>query len=76
MTRLLAQKPVDRLPVERRMHKQLQLRVRRAAFRSDKTFTLESFDFSFNPIINRQQVLTYRRQLRARDRQVLRFGTE
>ena len=29
--------------------------VRRAAFRSDKT--LESFDFSFNPTINRQQVL-------------------
>ena len=41
--------------VERRTQKQLQLRVRRAAFRSDKT--LESFDFSFNPTINRQQVL-------------------
>jgi DNA replication protein DnaC len=43
--------------------KQLQLRLRRANFRSDKT--LESFDFSFpgltartgNPTINRQQVL-------------------
>jgi len=31
--------------VERRTQKQLQLRLRRAAFRSDKT--LESFDFSF-----------------------------
>ena len=41
--------------VERRAQKQLQLRVRRAAFRSDKT--LESFDFGFNPTINRQQVL-------------------
>ena len=41
--------------VERRTQKQLQLRVRRAAFRSDKT--LESFDFSFNPTINRQQLL-------------------
>ena len=41
--------------VERRAQKQLQLRVRRAAFRSDKT--LESFDFTFNPTINRQQVL-------------------
>jgi DNA replication protein DnaC len=41
--------------VERRTQKQLQLRVRRAAFRSDKT--LESFDFTFNPTINRQQVL-------------------
>ena len=40
--------------VERRNHKQLCLRVRRAAFRGDKT--LESFDFSFNPTINRQQL--------------------
>lgn len=40
--------------VERRDQKQLQLRLRRAAVRSDKT--LESFDFSFNPSINRQQV--------------------
>jgi DNA replication protein DnaC len=40
--------------VERRNQKQLHLRVRRAAFRSDKT--LESFDFSFNPTINRQHL--------------------
>ena len=30
------------------------LRLRRAAFRSDKT--LESFDFSFNPTLNRPQL--------------------
>lgn len=41
--------------VERRAQKQLQLRLRRAAFHSDKT--LEGFDFNFNPTINRQQVL-------------------
>lgn len=41
--------------VERRDQKQLELRLRRAAVRGDKT--LESFDFSFNPSINRQQVL-------------------
>jgi DNA replication protein DnaC len=41
--------------VERRSQKQLQLRLRRAAFHSDKT--LEGFDFGFNPTINRQQVL-------------------
>jgi len=41
--------------VERRSQKQLQLRLRRAAFHSDKA--LEGFDFSFNPTINRQQVL-------------------
>jgi DNA replication protein DnaC len=40
--------------VERRDQKQLQLRLRRAAVRSDKT--LESFDFGFNPSVNRQQV--------------------
>jgi DNA replication protein DnaC len=40
--------------VERRAQKQLQLRLRRAAFHGDKT--LESFDFHFNPTINRQQV--------------------
>ena len=33
--------------VERRAQKQLQLRLRRASFRSDKT--LEGFDFSYNP---------------------------
>jgi DNA replication protein DnaC len=41
--------------VERRAQKQLALRLRRAAVNSTKT--LESFDFSFNPGINRQQVL-------------------
>jgi DNA replication protein DnaC len=41
--------------VERRAQKQLQLRLRRAAFHSDKA--LEGFDFNFNPTINRQQVL-------------------
>ncbi len=41
--------------VERRGQKQLALRVRRAALTSTKT--LESFDWSFNPTINRQQVL-------------------
>lgn len=41
--------------VERRAQKQLVLRLRRAAVNSTKT--LESFDFSFNPAINRQQVL-------------------
>lgn len=41
--------------VERRAQKQLALRLRRAAVNSTKT--LETFDFSFNPTINRQQVL-------------------
>jgi DNA replication protein DnaC len=41
--------------VERRAQKQLLLRLRRAAVNTTKT--LESFDFSFNPAINRQQVL-------------------
>ncbi len=41
--------------VERRAQKQLALRVRRAAITTTKT--LEGFDFSFNPSINRQQVL-------------------
>lgn len=41
--------------VERREQKQLGLRLRRAAV--DTTKTLEGFDFSFNPAINRQQVL-------------------
>jgi len=40
--------------VERRAQKQLALRVRRAALNSAKT--LETFDFSFNPGLNRQQV--------------------
>jgi DNA replication protein DnaC len=41
--------------VERRAQKQLALRLRRAALSSTKT--LESFDWSFNPSINRQQLL-------------------
>jgi DNA replication protein DnaC len=41
--------------VERRAQKQLALRVRRGGVASTKT--LEEFDFSFNPSINRQQVL-------------------
>lgn len=41
--------------VERRAQKQLQLRVRRSTANSAKT--LETFDFSFNPSVNRQQVL-------------------
>jgi DNA replication protein DnaC len=40
--------------VERRNQKQLALRLRRASFQTDKT--LERFDFTFNPGINRQQV--------------------
>ena len=41
--------------VERRAQKQLALRIRRASINTTKT--LEGFDFSFNPMINRQQVL-------------------
>ena len=41
--------------VERRAQKQLSLRLRRAAFPAGHT--LESFDFAFNPQINRQKVL-------------------
>ena len=41
--------------VERRAQKQLALRIRRATINTTKT--LEGFDFSFNPLINRQQVL-------------------
>ena len=41
--------------VERRAQKQLALRIRRAAI--DTTKTLEGFDFTFNPALNRQQVL-------------------
>jgi len=41
--------------IERRAHKQLKLRLRRAALNTSKT--LESFDFTFNPNLNRQQIL-------------------
>jgi DNA replication protein DnaC len=40
--------------VERREQKQLALRIRRSGINATKT--LESFDFGFNPTINRQQV--------------------
>jgi DNA replication protein DnaC len=41
--------------VERRAQKQLALRLRRATVNTTKT--LESFNFDFNPSLNRQQVL-------------------
>jgi len=41
--------------VERRAQKQLGLRLRRAALSTAKT--LETFDFQFNPTVNRQQIL-------------------
>jgi DNA replication protein DnaC len=41
--------------IERRSQKQLNLRLRRATLNTTKT--LEGFDFSFNPHINRQQIL-------------------
>jgi DNA replication protein DnaC len=41
--------------VERRAQKQLDLRLRRASLNTQKT--LDTFDFSFNPAINRQQLL-------------------
>lgn len=41
--------------VERRGQKQLALRLRRATVNSTKT--LETFDFAFNPNLNRQQLL-------------------
>jgi DNA replication protein DnaC len=40
--------------VERRAQKHLELRIRRSGINATKT--LESFDFAFNPTINRQQV--------------------
>ena len=40
--------------VERRAQKHLDVRIRRSGINTTKT--LESFDFSFNPAINRQQV--------------------
>jgi DNA replication protein DnaC len=41
--------------VERRGQKQLTLRLRRAAFQPDKT--LDRFDFTFNPQLNRPQIM-------------------
>jgi DNA replication protein DnaC len=40
--------------VERRAQSKLRLRLRRAAF--DPTKTLEGFDFSFNPKLNKAQL--------------------
>lgn len=40
--------------VERRSHNQLELRIRRSGINATKT--LETFDFRFNPSINRQQI--------------------
>ena len=42
--------------VERGAQKQLDLRLRRGALNATKT--LETFDFAFNPAINRQQILS------------------
>ncbi len=41
--------------IARREQRKLAMRMRRAGFQSQKTF--ESFDFSFNPSINRAQAL-------------------
>jgi len=41
--------------VERRAQKQLDLRLRRAGLNTQKT--LDTFDFTFNPAISRQQIL-------------------
>ena len=41
--------------VERRAQKQLSLRLRRGALQTTKT--LETFDFAFNPTVNRQKIL-------------------
>jgi DNA replication protein DnaC len=41
--------------VERRAQKQLSLRLRRGALNTTKT--LETFDFTFNPTLNRQKIL-------------------
>lgn len=41
--------------VERRAQKQLALRLRRATVNTTKS--LESFDFGFNPTVNRQQIM-------------------
>ena len=41
--------------VERRAQKQLALRLRRASFTGEKS--LEGFNWSFNPSVNRQQIL-------------------
>lgn len=59
--------------IERRNHKQLAMRVRRAGFQPDKT--LEGFDFAFNPQINKHHVLDLATcQFIARKQSVLVIG--
>jgi DNA replication protein DnaC len=59
--------------VERRAQSKLRLRLRRAAF--DPTKTLESFDFSFNPKLNKAQVFDLATcQFIARHEAVLVYG--
>src|SRR5216117_2167184 len=59
--------------VERRAQSKLRLRLRRAAF--DPTKTLEGFDFSFNPKLNKAQVFDLATgQFIARHESVLVYG--
>jgi len=59
--------------VERRAQSKLRLRLRRAAF--DATKTLESFDFSFNPKLNKAQIFDLATcQFIARHESVLLYG--
>src|SRR5256886_2344713 len=59
--------------VERRAQSKLRLRLRRAAF--DPTKTLEGFDFSFNPKLNKAQVFDLATgQFIARLKSVLVYG--
>jgi DNA replication protein DnaC len=59
--------------VERRAQNKLRLRLRRAAF--DPTKTLEGFDFSFNPKLNKAQVFDLATcQFIARHESVLVYG--
>jgi DNA replication protein DnaC len=59
--------------VERRAQSKLRLRLRRAAF--DPTKTLESFDFSFNPKLNKAQIFNLATcQFIARHESVLVYG--
>src|SRR5512134_2088515 len=59
--------------VERRAQSKLRLRLRRAAF--DATKTLESFDFSFNPKLNKAQIFDLATcQFIARHEAVLVYG--
>jgi DNA replication protein DnaC len=59
--------------VERRAQSKLRLRLRRAAF--DATKTLESFDFAFNPKLNKAQIFDLATcQFIERHEAVLLFG--